>query len=113
MVVKRNMKFSEETVTQWQSIWAQVCDMAYLRQNITEKIRVEPVSQLSALHYTRSQDVDELTLDHMWKTYSKKYADVQVVPELKELYVPAFLFNSLGVKQWFDYSFPNCEVMFW
>jgi hypothetical protein len=115
MVVKKNMKFSEEKVAQWQTIWSQICDMAYLRENITDKIIVYPESELAKAHYNnnRCQNADELTLDYTWEIYSRKYPVVHVVPEFKELYIPAALFESLGITQWFKHSFPNCVVTFW
>jgi hypothetical protein len=115
MVVKKNMKFSDEKINSWQSVWCQICDMAYLRQNITDKIYVKPESSLAAIHYANntSPNADEITLDYTWEMYSKKYDDPQVVPEFKELYVPKALFETLGVTQWFKHSFPNCVVQFW
>lgn len=109
------MKFSDETVRHWQSIWSQVCDMSYLRENIVEKIYVNPKNSMESAYYSnnRCSNADEITLDYTWEIYSKKYPEVQIVPELKELYVPRALYESLGVEQWFKHSFPNCVVKFW
>jgi hypothetical protein len=115
MVVKKNMKFSREKVSQWQTVWSQICDMAYLRENITDKIIVHPESELASAHYSNNScpNADEITLDYTWEIYSKKYKDVHVVPEFKELFIPKALFDTLGVNQWFRHSFPNCTVQFW
>ena len=115
MAIKKNMTFSDEKIQQWQSIWRQICNMAYLRQDIVEEIRVEPESEVSGRFYEENSclNKDLLTLDYMWEIYSKKYPDVQVVPELKYLYVSKALFESLGIKKWFSFSFRNCVVELW
>jgi len=82
----------------------QICNMAYYRQDI--------VSDLMVAHRNGP------TLDSVWDIYSKikiddEYIGVHVVPELKKVYVPAELFDSLGIYAWFSYCFPNCVITTW
>lgn len=90
----------------WQSIWQQICEMAYENTNPVEKIIIEP---------TDFEDKEENTLTYTWKQYSKKHGPIMpgVVYELKELYVPKSLFEDLGIYSWFRYSFPNCKISYW
>ena len=99
--------YDGRTRQEWQKVWRQICEMAYLRQQIEEEIVIIPLNNFQ-------KDIDEdITLDYMWQQYNEKYREVQIVPELKKLVVPKDLFNSLGISQWFNYSFPNCLVECW
>lgn len=96
----------------WQKVWIIICDMSYLRRNISEKIYIKPFDKkFFSSEYLEIPE--EITLDYMWKQYSEKYHEVEIVPELKEIYVPRELFLDLGVETWFKYSFPNCVINFW
>ena len=122
--------FEEHTIEAWQQVWDIVCKMSYENTNICEKIITTPgflhingklnndKTEITHSHeYSRSQPLNTyfLTLDNIWKQYSKFHGlkMVHVVPEFKELFVPRVLFDSLGVSNWFRYSFPNCKVTFW
>lgn len=124
LIVKDN-QYSEETVKQWQDVWETLCDMCYHQKNVQESIitypgqfELENELDLDALqqdhcdYYERRKPTndEEITLDYTWKKYK---GEVSVVPELKKIYVPVSLFNSLGVKSWFRYCFPNCEISYW
>lgn len=89
--------------------------MAYTREGISEELCVYPSSNNEAAFYERNScgNFEQLTLDHAWSEYSKKFHMVLEVPELKKIHVPRALFECLGVYKWFDYSFPNCEITFW
>lgn len=99
----------------WKSIWQHVCEMAYFRKNIIESI-VLPPENYDELKRNKCK---EMTLDYTWKFWSQlrdsngMYHDALVVPELKEIYVPRILFETLGVYAWFNHSFPNCSIHFW
>lgn len=83
--------------------------MAYLRRNICEEITVFPYdNSRNTLDVT-----SEYTLDYIWNEYNEKYHEAQIVPELKKIYVPVELFSSLGISEWFAFSFPNCLIEFW
>jgi hypothetical protein len=110
-------KFRTDVIEKWQSVWKQVCDMAYERKNIVEELVVTPESQNEMLFYARNNcsNAEEITLDYTWKQYSS-FAHPEgplVVPELKRIYVPCSLFECLGVYSWFKHSFPNCEIQYW
>ena len=104
-----------DVVTEWQEFWGRLCDMAYLRKGIVEELSILPIGDNQPAFYERNKcsNMSDITLEHTWKKYSSEFSDVQIVPELKNLYVPASLFSCLGVNSWFKYSFPNCKVQFW
>lgn len=123
-------RFEEHTVEQWQQVWDTICRMAYERTTPCEKITTVPgfvhingeitndkTEKTHSYEYSRCQPVNTyfLTLDNMWKQYSRLYGSrmPDVVPELKELFVPRVLYESLGISNWFRHSFPNCKVTFW
>ncbi len=99
----------------WKSIWKHICEMAYFRENIVETIVLPPENYDELKRYKSK----EITLEHTWKSWSRlrdsngAYLDAQVVPELKEIYVPRILFETIGVYAWFNHSFPNCSILFW
>ncbi len=95
--------------------------MSYHRRSLKEQIVVQPEDYdlIEKYKNTNPTDFDKLTLDYVWKEYSEKrdsnnnFIEPQVVPELRYLFVPRVLFESLGVYTWFRHSFPNCVIMFW
>lgn len=126
LYVHGNM-YDEVTIDAWQTVWDQICKMAYDGTNICETIITRPglmhmdgemiynsnhSDEYKKLKYVNS---DFLTLDNIWKQYSHLYgtAEVKIIPEFKKLVVPRSLYECLGVKSWFRYSFPNCHVVFW
>lgn len=108
-------KFREDVISKWQTIWMQVCDMAYERTNIVEELVVKPTTSIEEAFYKHNscKNAEEISLDYTWKKYSQTHSDALVVPELKRIYVPRTLFECIGVYAWFNYSFPNCEIHFW
>lgn len=123
-------RYEEHTVEQWQQVWDLICKMAYEKTNICEAIITTPgflhingtvfndkSQKTHSYEYGRAQPVNTyfLTLDNVWKQYSNLYGPQMphVIPELKVLVVPRVLYDSLGVSNWFRYSFPNCKVTFW
>jgi hypothetical protein len=115
------MEVPQETTKKWQAVWQQICDMAYFRKNITDKL-VLPINDFTMLlKYKASHCVNfhELTFDYQWQKNSSirdnnnYYLEALVVPELKEIYVPRILFHSMGVFNLFKHSFPNCLILFW
>jgi hypothetical protein len=89
--------------------------MAYFRENIVESIVIPNKKYNEILRYK----CKEMTLEYTWKNWSRlrdsdgAYIDVKIVPELKEIYAPRILFETLGVYAWFNHSFPNCTILFW
>lgn len=123
-------RFEEHTIDQWQQVWDKICKMAYEKAPPCEKIITSPgfvhingevtndrTEKTHTYEYSRPQPLNTyfLTLDNIWKQYSSFYGPQMpdVVPELKELFVPRVLYDSLGISNWFRHSFPNCKVTFW
>jgi hypothetical protein len=115
------MEIPQEIVQKWQAVWQQICDMAYLRKNITDTVVIPMIDYNTLLNYKTSRFVNfhELTFDYQWQKNSSirdesgYYLEALVVPELKEIYVPRILFQSMGVFNLFKHSFPNCLIVFW
>jgi hypothetical protein len=115
------MKISVEDTEKWQRLWRQICDMAYLRENIITKLVVIPEEE--EYNYLKKLDIEwehqHITLSYAWRNISKltdkngEFLNPLVVPELEEIYVPNILFQAPGVYTWFSYSFPNCKIFFW
>lgn len=108
-------KFRDDVIQKWQDVWQHICEMAYERKNIVEKLIIEQDNPNEAAFYERNKcdNEDKLTLEYTWANYSRTYKDALVVPELKFIFVPRSLFECLGVYAWFKYSFPNCSICFW
>ena len=115
------MEAHQALAVKWQAVWRTICEMSYYRRCLTDQIVVQPEDYkvLEAYKNTNPTEFHELTLDYKWKAYSQSrdsdnnFIEPQVVPELRRLFVPRILFESLGVYSWFRQSFPNCTVMFW
>jgi hypothetical protein len=121
--------YTNETVTPWQSVWNHVCKMAYENEDHCEFIITLPnginiggnktTTKSERVHggmYEEAYPLNryEITLDYMWKKYNETHKEMpHVVPQLKRLHVPKALFESLGVRQWFEHSFPNCLITYW
>lgn len=130
-LIIRDSKYDLETISMWQHIWQIICLMSYEKTSIIEEIITKPGvlivhnvvnrdnSQLEHSEIYANKipiNDEEITLDYMWKIFSKKHKTIKelhVIPEFKKLHVPRTLFEDLGVKKWFEYSFPNCEITFW
>jgi hypothetical protein len=130
-LIVQDQQYCLETIEAWQYVWKILCDMSYSAGNIQTELRTKPGSfevddevmmdsdeqQQSKFYGQRYPINDELlTLDYMWKAYSQRAGAgfvPRVVPELKSIHVPACLFYTLGVDQWFSHSFPNCKVTYW
>jgi len=114
------MDVPQDVINKWQSVWQQICDMAYYRNNVTTSIFVETKKYTDLLKYMiNSKNFDQITLDYMWKQVSSvrgvdgNYIEPCVVSELTQIYIPRILFDTLGVYAWFKHSFPNCVICFW
>lgn len=122
--------YEQTTIQAWQNVWDRICKMAYEGTDICEKIITTPgimrvngkvvTDKRESAHtheYARREPVNTyfLTLDNVWKQYSSYYGSTmpKVIPEFKELIVPYVLFNDIGVRCWFEHSFPNCKVYYW
>ena len=103
-----------ETVSKWKAFWRQLCDMAYYRKDVCEKLIVLPKYDKDSALYTsgKLRNEKDICFNTVWKEYSNA-GDVQKVPELKELYVPCDLFVCPGVWSFMDHCFPNCKIVFW
>lgn len=128
LVVKDRM-YSYETILAWKVVWDKICRMAYENEKpvselivVPDRVRMEgiavPMSEKQQADYYGKWmplNSEVITLDHMWKYYSKAHGTEmpKVVPEFEKLHVPRSLFQSLGVDPWFRHSFPNCTVSFW
>jgi hypothetical protein len=115
------MKTQQEMFVKWPVLWRTICEMSYHRSFLTDEI-VVPIENYEVLEKYKNINPHEfytLTLDYMWKQYSVRrdingnFIEPQIVPELKYLFVPRILFDSLGIRSWFQFSFPNCKVQFW
>lgn len=110
------MEVPKLTIEKWQTLWQQIYDMSYYRKNVVEEI-ITDVSEYDDLY--KYQNFNEITLEYIWKFNSSfknvdgEYLHPLIVPELKKIYVPRFLFETLGVFEWFKYSFPKCKILFW
>ena len=114
------MDVPQDIIDKWQNVWMQLCDMAYSRKDVSSTFSVEKFNYNELLTYMiNSKNFDLITLDHTWKQVSSQRnpdgtpVEPLVVAELYEIYVPHIMFASLGVFQWFKYSFPNCTILFW
>lgn len=121
--------YTDTTVQAWQNVWNSICSMAYEQQNLCEEILTHPNgvtingyhtnTKGSSVHsgvYEEAYPLNryEITLDYMWKKYNETHKEMpHVVSCLKRLHVPKPLFENLGIKQWFEHSFPNCTVTYW
>lgn len=129
-IVIRYQNYREETVDKWIDVWSTICEMCYNGSLITESITVLPgsiqideelslnPSEKEHCEIYRMRDFlnhEVISLDHTWKKFSNEAGprNLLVIPEFKNLYVPRCLFDSLGVKQWFRYCFPDCKVTYW
>jgi hypothetical protein len=114
------MEIPQYVVNKWQVVWQKICDMAYHRKDINAIVSVENSDYSELLKYMiNAKNFNLITLEHMWAQASSArnadgtHAEVFVVPELREIYVPRILFETLGVYTWFKHSFPNCSILFW
>lgn len=121
--------YAYETIVAWKNVWDKICRMAYENDEpvseftmVPGHIRIEGIAfhmdeAEQANYYSRFLPLnsDVITLDHMWKYYSKKHGTEmpRVVPEFQNLHVPRSLFESIGINPWFQHSFPNCKVTYW
>jgi hypothetical protein len=127
-LIIRNSLYDAETVNAWQFVWETVCLMAYERKSMVRELITAPgllivdgMVNTSKLHVEHSEiyrekvphNDEEITLDYMWKIYSRSHGDAFIIDSFKHLHVPRSLFENLGIKKWFEYSFPNCKVTFW
>lgn len=106
--------FDENVVYKWQTFWTHVCDMAYYRKDVCSELKIFPSFdvEVNLSETYKFTNFNELTLDYIWDN-PKKYNQALVVSELKTIFVPKCLFECIGVYKWFEYSFPNCEIVFW
>lgn len=123
-------QYEDSTIIEWQNVWDIICKMTYEGTNKCENIITKPGNlyidgrkvydkreKTHSREYLRLEpdNIYLLTLDNVWKQYSSYYGtkELIIVPEFKKLVVPYPLFHSIGIPQWFRYSFPNCEVIYW
>lgn len=115
------MGIPQQTLEKWQTIWQQVCEMAYYKKNVVEQLQISVDDYDSLIRYKNNHrdQFDELMLDFTWKQFSQNrdtngnFIEALVVPELTFIYVPRILFETIGVYSWFKFSFPNCVIYFW
>jgi len=115
------MEVPQDVIDKWQAVWKRITDMAYFHSNIVDNISVTKHDYHTLLMYSRSRcsNFDKITLDYEWKFVSTfknvdgSFLEPMVVPELREIYVPRILFETMGVYSWFKHSFPNCTILFW
>lgn len=110
------MYYSFATVGKWQKVWRVLCDMAYdSKAEQYEKIVIysedsdKEDARLYGGHMVQNQHL--ICLDEVWRSYDKRNPFVNKT--LKYIYVPRVLFYCLGVQNWFKFSFPNCEIVYW
>lgn len=127
LIVKNN-EYSLETTVCWQLAWSLICDMCYHKKNIQESILITPerfviegeqkensTPKEHSDYYAKKipTNDEEITLDYVWKQYSKQNHEIYIIPEFKKLYVPKCLFHDIGVRSWFRHCFPNCTITYW
>lgn len=128
-LIVEKRQYSYETILAWKVVWEKICRMAYENEKpvpelivVPHHVRMEGIAvpmneKQQADYYSKwiPLNSDVITLDHMWKYYSKVHSTKmpKVVPEFEKLHIPRSLFQSLGVGPWFRHSFPNCMVTFW
>jgi hypothetical protein len=101
-----------ETVQGWQSFWNRILKMAYLREGVVESMIAIPCDSRDNEYYKQKipSNYHDITIDHAWKQFS---GEPCVVLELKKIFVPKDLFSSIGIFSFFNYCFPNCEIVYW
>lgn len=123
--------YGKSTIFIWKTVWEKICVMAYENKDICEEIITLPgrinidgviSDRMDEIEHTKyytkkipNNDYD-ITFDSTWKRISKHYGALYTlydVPDLKKLHVPRQLFDSLGVRQFFRHSFPNCKITYW
>jgi hypothetical protein len=126
ILIKNNM-YLPKTVRAWQTVWNVICEVAYDNlYDIQEEIITRPtnliIKESELVHDDREfvhtqiynfrgpTNYYELTLDHVWKKFD---GEPRINKTLRRLHVPRVLFEDLGVRQWFAYSFPRCKVTYW
>jgi hypothetical protein len=113
------MEVPQDVINKWQAVWQQICDMAYHNKNIVGHVYASSKVLGDIDQYKNASNFELITLDHSWTVVSQckdengKFLQARVVPELQEIYVPRKLFEAMGVYTWFQYSFPNCVILFW
>ena len=95
---------TKEDIDYWQSAWSRILDMAYHRKDVVDSLSID------RKYDPLWDNFEKVTFEYMWKKYS---GDVLVVPELKNLHVPYFLFSCLGSSVFLKTCFPDCEVTYW
>lgn len=111
-----DVHYDLETVTAWQKVWDCILTMAYLKTNKVEKLLVFTKDSSDNSYYKRKipRNYHDITFEYAWFEFCRKYkGESQVVPELKEIFVPKSLFECPGVYSFFMYCFPNCVIKFW
>lgn len=115
------MEVPSKTVQKWQAVWHQICNMAYINSENTKTLSIPVEGYKELLEYKMKNYVnyEEILLDHTWQKFSLikdengDFLEAKVCPDLTEIYVPRILFETMGVFQWFQHSFPNCKILFW
>jgi len=110
--------YSFRTIGLWQNVWRALCEMAYNKEaKQYERVAVEPEEdELEESKYyernrSRIRNHHLLCLEEIWSKYDRFEPFVNT--RLKELVVPRVLFECPGVRHFFEFSFPECEVVFW
>ena len=104
------------TVSSWQKVWDRILSMAYLEANKVEKLLVFTKDSSDNTFYKRKipRNYPDINFEYAWSEFTRNYkGEIQIVPELKEIFVPRSLFECVGVYSFFKYSFPNCVIRFW
>lgn len=129
-LIVKGRNYSQETLDSWTQVWETICKMAYEGNEsissmitspsfmIVEELANDNLNEAEHSNYYKKRYPDndyEITLDCMWKKYSRMYPthDPCVNLSFERLHVPRPLFESLGIYPWFRYSFPNCKITFW
>jgi len=116
------MEIPQNIVEKWQNIWQNICNMAYFRKNVVNEYFIvdDHAEYLDLVYYSSNASNFELiTFDYTWKQIDSirnpdgSMREPLVVPELEKVYIPYILFNGLGTYTFFNYSFPNCKIVFW
>lgn len=103
----------QRDIENWQIMWSIILNMTYHGTDIIPSLEITlPCDKL----WKNDPDFEKVTFEYMWKKYSQlkdengNYLEPKPVPQVKNLYIPFFLFECLGSSVFLATCFPNCIV---
>ncbi len=109
-----------DVIAKWKSTWCQLLDMAYHGKNVSAYLFVNNFNYHDLYVWSKNEpEFEKLTFDYYWKQYSQlrgsngAYLEPNIVPELKEMYIPRILFNTIGINTFIKICIPTCSITYW